>query len=114
MKRVRKEGRDNKDAVRRYYKKLKLREAELEDEVKKLRVLNQELMKRLEGEAAMQDEVTLLKCLLVDIRGRIEGEICSFRHYKPPNSTCFNARNSSIDHVSSGDQNEELNTTHQV
>ncbi|KAJ8767055.1 hypothetical protein K2173_012568 [Erythroxylum novogranatense] len=76
----------NRDAVRKYREKKKARAASLEDEVAKLRALNQQLLKRLQGQAALEAEIARLKCLLVDIRGRIEGEIGSFPYQKPINN----------------------------
>lgn len=75
----------NKEAVKKYREKKKARAASLEDEVMKLRALNQHLMRKLQGQAALEAEVARLKCLLVDIRGRIEGEIGSFPYQKPAN-----------------------------
>lgn len=75
----------NREAVRKYREKKKARAASLEDEVVKLRALNQQLLKRLQGQAALEAEIARLKCLLVDIRGRIEGEIGSFPYQKPAN-----------------------------
>ncbi|GAB2267852.1 Basic leucine zipper 23 [Dionaea muscipula] len=72
----------NREAVRKYREKKKARTASLEDEVVKLRALNQQLMKRLQGQAALEAEAARLKCLLVDIRGRIEGEIGTFPYQK--------------------------------
>ncbi|KAL2476995.1 Basic-leucine zipper (bZIP) transcription factor family protein [Forsythia ovata] len=76
----------NREAVRKYREKKKARAASLEDEVVRLRALNQQLMKRLQGQALLEAEIARLKCLLVDIRGRIEGEIGSFPYQKPPKS----------------------------
>lgn len=76
----------NREAVRKYREKKKARTASLEDEVVKLRALNQHLMKKLQGQAALEAEIARLKCLLVDIRGRIEGEIGSFPYQKSANS----------------------------
>ncbi|KAK6159583.1 hypothetical protein DH2020_006897 [Rehmannia glutinosa] len=73
----------NREAVRKYREKKKARAASLEDEVIRLRTLNQQLMKRLQGQALLEAEIARLKCLLVDIRGRIEGEIGSFPYQKP-------------------------------
>ncbi|CAN1771341.1 Basic leucine zipper 23 [Linum perenne] len=73
----------NREAVRKYREKKKARTASLEDEVVRLRTLNQQLMKRIQGQAALEAEIARLKCLLVDIRGRIEGEIGSFPYQKP-------------------------------
>ncbi|GKV20938.1 hypothetical protein SLEP1_g30982 [Rubroshorea leprosula] len=75
----------NREAVRKYRQKVKARAASLEDEVVKLRAINQQLLKRLQGQAALEAEIARLKCLLVDIRGRIEGEIGSFPYQKPTN-----------------------------
>lgn len=72
----------NREAVRKYREKKKARAALLEDEVVRLRALNQQLLKRLQGQAVLEAEVARLKCLLVDIRGRIEGEIGSFPYEK--------------------------------
>jgi hypothetical protein len=73
----------NREAVKKYREKKKARAASLEDEVMRLRTLNQQLLKRLQGQAALEAEIARLKCLLVDIRGRIEGEIGSFPYQKP-------------------------------
>uniref|UniRef100_A0A5B7B0K5 BZIP domain-containing protein n=1 Tax=Davidia involucrata TaxID=16924 RepID=A0A5B7B0K5_DAVIN len=76
----------NREAVRKYREKKKARAASLEDEVVRLRGLNQQLLKRLQGQAALEAEIARLKCLLVDIRGRIEGEIGSFPYQKSAKS----------------------------
>ncbi|XP_022860299.1 basic leucine zipper 23-like [Olea europaea var. sylvestris] len=76
----------NREAVRKYREKKKARAASLEDEVIRLRTLNQQLMKRLQGQALLEAEIARLKCLLVDIRGRIEGEIGAFPYQKPHKS----------------------------
>lgn len=76
----------NREAVRKYRQKKKAHAASLEDEVAKLRALNQQLVRRLQGQAALEAEIARLKCLLVDIRGRIEGEIGSFPYQRPVKS----------------------------
>uniref|UniRef100_A0A5B7AY34 Putative bZIP transcription factor family protein 2 n=1 Tax=Davidia involucrata TaxID=16924 RepID=A0A5B7AY34_DAVIN len=76
----------NREAVRKYREKKKARTASLEDEVVRLRALNQQLLKRLQGQATLEAEIARLKCLLVDIRGRIEGEIGSFPYQKSAKS----------------------------
>ncbi|MBA0854790.1 hypothetical protein Goshw_005049 [Gossypium schwendimanii] len=81
----------NREAVRKYREKVKARAASLEDEVMRLRAVNQQLVKRLQGQAALEAEVARLKCLLVDIRGRIEGEIGSFPYQK--SATAVNGMN---------------------
>lgn len=75
----------NREAVRKYREKKKARAASLEDEIVRLRAVNQQLVKRLQGQAALEAEAARLKYLLVDIRGRIEGEIGSFPYQKPTN-----------------------------
>ncbi|GJR17218.1 basic leucine zipper 23-like protein [Tanacetum coccineum] len=82
----------NREAVRKYREKKKARAASLEDEVVRLRALNQQLMKRIQSQAGLEAEVARLKCLLVDIRGRIEGEIGSFPYQKqmPANHNIVN------------------------
>ncbi|KAK4801665.1 hypothetical protein SAY86_022152 [Trapa natans] len=72
----------NREAVRKYRQKKKAHAASLEDEVIKLRAVNQQLLKRLQGQATLEAEIVRLRCLLVDIRGRIEGEIGSFPYQK--------------------------------
>ncbi|XP_073307291.1 basic leucine zipper 23-like [Primulina huaijiensis] len=72
----------NREAVRKYREKKKARISFLEDEVVRLRDLNQQLMKRLQVQDSLEAEIARLKCLLVDIRGRIEGEIGSFPYRK--------------------------------
>lgn len=72
----------NREAVRKYREKKKARTASLEDEVVKLRALNQHLMKRLRSQGLLEAEVARLKCLLADIRGRIDGELGSFPYQK--------------------------------
>ncbi|KAA8535986.1 hypothetical protein F0562_028464 [Nyssa sinensis] len=76
----------NREAVRKYREKKKARAASLEDEVVSLRAVNQQLLKRLQGQAVLEAEIARLKCLLVDIRGRIEGEIGSFPYQKSAKS----------------------------
>ncbi|CAH2051531.1 unnamed protein product [Thlaspi arvense] len=73
----------NREAVKKYREKKKAKAASLEDEVIRLRAVNNQLLKRLQGQAALEAEVMRLKCLLVDIRGRIEGEIGAFPYQKP-------------------------------
>ncbi|GMJ05631.1 hypothetical protein like AT2G16770 [Hibiscus trionum] len=82
-KKLKKRPLGNREAVRKYRQKVKARAASLEDEVVRLRTLNQQLLKRLQGQASLEAEIARLKCLLVDVRGRIEGEIGSFPYQKP-------------------------------
>ncbi|KAL8143314.1 hypothetical protein V2J09_016346 [Rumex salicifolius] len=72
----------NREAVRKYREKKKARAALLEDEIFRLKAVNQHLVQRLRGQAALEAEVARLKCLLVDLRARIQGEISSFFPYQ--------------------------------
>nr|XP_043640064.1 basic leucine zipper 19-like [Erigeron canadensis] len=81
-KKGKKQSSGNREAVRKYREKKKARTASLEDEVVRLRAMNQQLMKRIQSQVGLESEVGRLKCLLVDIRGRIEGEIGSFPYQK--------------------------------
>lgn len=73
----------NREAVRKYREKKKAHAASLEEDIAHLRAINQQLMRRLQGQSALEAEIARLKCLLVDLRGRIEGEIGSFPYQKP-------------------------------
>ncbi|CAI9765441.1 unnamed protein product [Fraxinus pennsylvanica] len=55
----------NREAVRKYREKKKALNASLEDEVVRLRDLNRQLMKRLQGQALLEAENARLKCLLL-------------------------------------------------
>jgi hypothetical protein len=65
----------NREAVRKYREKKKAHAAFLEEEVKKLRATNQQLLRRLQGVAALEAEVVRLRGLLFDFRGKIDSEI---------------------------------------
>ncbi|KAI3987428.1 hypothetical protein MKX01_042432 [Papaver californicum] len=78
----------NRESVRKYRERKKARQALIEDELNKLRIVNQQLLKRLQGQAALEQEVARFKLLLVDIRGRIKGELGSFPYQKPTKGTC--------------------------
>ncbi|KAI3987430.1 hypothetical protein MKX01_042434 [Papaver californicum] len=73
----------NRESVRKYRERKKARQALIEDELMRLRIVNQQLLKRLQGQTALEKEVARFKCLLVDIRGRIKGELGSFPYQKP-------------------------------
>uniref|UniRef100_A0A1D1ZHT0 Transcription factor TGA3 n=1 Tax=Anthurium amnicola TaxID=1678845 RepID=A0A1D1ZHT0_9ARAE len=72
----------NREAVRKYREKKKAHAAYLEEEVKKLRLLNQQLIRRLQGQAALEAEVFRLRALLVDLRGKIDTELGVFPFQK--------------------------------
>uniref|UniRef100_A0A0E0F9B4 RRM domain-containing protein n=1 Tax=Oryza meridionalis TaxID=40149 RepID=A0A0E0F9B4_9ORYZ len=68
----------NREAVRKYRQKKKAHTAHLEEEVKRLRAINQQLVKRLQGQAAFEAEVARLRTSLVDVRSRINGALGSY------------------------------------
>jgi hypothetical protein len=68
----------NREAVRKYRQKKKAHTEHLEEEVKKLRAINQQLVKKLQGQAALEAEVTRLRSLLVDIRAKIDGALGNY------------------------------------
>ncbi|KAH9306278.1 hypothetical protein KI387_010682 [Taxus chinensis] len=72
----------NREAVRKYREKKKARTASLEEEVLHLTALNQQLMRRLQGQGVLEAEIARLKCLLADFRGRIDGELGSYPYQK--------------------------------
>ncbi|XP_026384744.1 basic leucine zipper 19-like [Papaver somniferum] len=77
----------NRESVRKYRERKKARIASMEDELIKLRIVNQQLLKRLQVQVALEQEVARLKLLLVDIRGTIKGELGSSLHQKPTKGT---------------------------
>nr|GEZ12346.1 basic leucine zipper 23-like [Tanacetum cinerariifolium] len=87
-----KRSKGNREAVRKYREKKKAHTASLEDEVVRLRAMNQQLMKRVQSQVGLEAEVGRLKCLLVDVRGRIDGELGCFPYQKqhPVNQSVIN------------------------
>ncbi|KAH7528027.1 hypothetical protein FEM48_Zijuj05G0028200 [Ziziphus jujuba var. spinosa] len=77
----------NREAVRKYREKKKAHTAYLEEEVKKLRLLNQQLVRKLQGQAVLEAEVLRLRSLLVDLRGKIDNELGFFPYQKQCNGT---------------------------
>lgn len=77
----------NREAVRKYREKKKARTASLEEEVVHLTALNQQLMRRLQGQGVLEAEIARLKCLLADFRGRIDGELGSYPYQKSATRT---------------------------
>ncbi|CAL9083260.1 unnamed protein product [Musa textilis] len=65
----------NREAVRKYREKKKAHAAFLEEEVKKLRLLNRQLLRRLQGQAALEAEAVRLRDLLADLGGKIDAEL---------------------------------------
>jgi hypothetical protein len=68
----------NREAVRKYREKKKAHTAYLEEQVNHLRALNQQLVKRLQGQASLEGEVVRLRSILSEFRGRIDAEIGTF------------------------------------
>lgn len=65
----------NREAVRKYREKKKAQTAYLEEQVMQLRTMNQQLVRKLQGQASLEAEVVRLRSLLAEFRGRIDGEI---------------------------------------
>ncbi|KAG8078213.1 hypothetical protein GUJ93_ZPchr0007g4153 [Zizania palustris] len=85
----------NREAVRKYREKKKAHAAFLEEEVKKLRATNQQLLRRLQGHVSLEAEVVRLRSLLSDIRGKIDAEIGTFRYQKQCSFGSVNCRDNS-------------------
>ncbi|EFJ30209.1 hypothetical protein SELMODRAFT_409920 [Selaginella moellendorffii] len=73
----------NREAVRKYREKKKAHAAYLEEQVAQLKALNQQLVKRLQGQAALEAEVARLRALLSEFRGRIDAELGCFPFKRP-------------------------------
>lgn len=67
----------NREAVKKYREKKKAHTAYLEEEVKKLRIVNQQLIKKLQKQASLETEVLRLRGLLLDLRGKIDNELAA-------------------------------------
>ncbi|KAH6814376.1 hypothetical protein C2S51_023394 [Perilla frutescens var. frutescens] len=76
----------NREAVRKYREKKKAHAAYLEEEVKKLRHMNQVLMGKLRRQAILETEVLRLRSLLLGLRGKIDDELGDFPFQKQCNS----------------------------
>ncbi|XP_073009087.1 basic leucine zipper 23-like [Typha latifolia] len=72
----------NREAVRKYREKKKAHTAYLEEEVKKLHFVNEQLLKRLQGKVALEAEVMRLRSLLADIRTKVDAELGVFPSQK--------------------------------
>ncbi|KAI3853683.1 hypothetical protein MKW98_025200 [Papaver atlanticum] len=77
----------DRESVSKYREKKKARIASMEDELIKLRIVNRQLLKRLQVQVSLEQEVARFKLLLVDIRGRIKGELGSSLYQKPTEGT---------------------------
>lgn len=79
----------NREAVRKYREKKKAHTAYLEEEVKKLRTLNQQLVRKLQGQAILEAEFLRLRSLLADFRGKIDDELGVFPYQKQCNGVAI-------------------------
>ncbi|GMN53691.1 hypothetical protein TIFTF001_022828 [Ficus carica] len=79
----------NREAVRKYREKKKAHTAYLEEEVKKLQLANQQLVRKLQRQAILEAEVLRLRGLLIDLRGKIDSELGAFPFQKQCNTTSF-------------------------
>ncbi|XP_028776346.1 basic leucine zipper 24-like [Neltuma alba] len=77
----------NREAVRKYREKKKAQTAYLEEEVKKLRLQNQQLVRKLQGHAHLEAEVLRLRSILVDLKGKIDNELGVFPYKKQCNGS---------------------------
>ncbi|KAI4323472.1 hypothetical protein L6164_023073 [Bauhinia variegata] len=77
----------NREAVRKYREKKKAHTAYLEEEVKKLRLLNQQLVRKLQGQALLEAEASRLRSILVDLKGKIDNELGVYPFHKQCNSS---------------------------
>eukprot|EP00262_Sarcandra_glabra_P010356 TRINITY_DN2559_c1_g1_i1.p1 TRINITY_DN2559_c1_g1~~TRINITY_DN2559_c1_g1_i1.p1 ORF type:complete len:272 (-),score=33.47 TRINITY_DN2559_c1_g1_i1:462-1277(-) len=93
----------NREAVRKYREKKKAQTAYLEEEVEKLRVVNQQLLRRLQGQGLLESEVLRLRTLLLDLRGKIDTELGVYPLQKPCADTGFKEGDCSIQSISAGD-----------
>lgn len=79
----------NREAVRKYREKKKAHTAYLEEEVKKLHTLNQQLVRKLQGQAILEAEFLRLRSLLADFRGKIDDELGVFPYQKQCNGVAI-------------------------
>lgn len=76
----------NREAVRKYREKKKAHAAYLEEEVKKLRHMNQVLMGKLQKQSILEAEISRLRALLLGLRGKIDDELREFPFQRECNS----------------------------
>ncbi|XXG44392.1 hypothetical protein AAC387_Pa01g4212 [Persea americana] len=86
----------NREAVRKYREKKKAHTAYLEEEVRKLRLLNQQILRKLQGQALLEAEVLRLRTLLLDLRGKIDAELGVSPFQKQCNLTSFKGANCNL------------------
>lgn len=72
----------NREAVKKYREKKKAQTAYLEEEVKKLKLVNQQLLRKLQGQAVLEAELSRLRNILVQLKGKVDSELGSFPFQK--------------------------------
>lgn len=77
----------NREAVRKYREKKKAHTAYLEEEVKKLRLVNQQLIRKVQRQAVLETEITRLRGVFLDLRRKIDAELGVFPFQKHCNSS---------------------------
>lgn len=77
----------NREAVRKYREKKKAHTAYLEEEVKKLRLVNQQLIRKVQRQAVLETEISRLRGLFLDLRQKIDAELGVSPFQKHCNST---------------------------
>lgn len=77
----------NREAVRKYREKKKAHTAYLEEEVKKLRLVNQQLIRKVQRQAVLETEISRLRGLFLDLRRKIDAELGVFPFQKHCNSS---------------------------
>ncbi|KAL6009925.1 hypothetical protein ACLOJK_000356 [Asimina triloba] len=92
----------NREAVRKYREKKKAHTAYLEEEVKILRMINQQLLRKLQGQAVLEADVLRLRTLLLDVRGKIDAELGDFPFKKQCTSGNFMEGDCSLQSVNGG------------
>ncbi|XP_052192724.1 basic leucine zipper 24-like, partial [Diospyros lotus] len=71
-------GSGNTEAVRKYRQKKKAYAAYLEEEVRKLRLLNWQLAEKLQRLEVVESEIVRLRGLLLDLGGEIDEELAGW------------------------------------
>lgn len=79
----------NREAVRKYREKKKARTVYLEDEVKRLQSLNQQLLRKLQSQATVETEFIRLRTLVIEMQGKIDCELGGFSFQKQCNGSGF-------------------------
>lgn len=75
--------------MRKYREKKKARTAYLEDEVKRLQSLNEQMLRKLQSQEMMESELIRLRTLVVEMQGKIDVELCGFSFQKQCNGSGF-------------------------